>query len=83
MLRGVSEKRGFMSFPSSWFFLNNFNDGIFLWESFLLRLAVQLACGLDAGGDVLSHGLLVPGFGVAFHVWLGEPFQVYQRYMSL
>lgn len=77
MLRGVSEKRGFMSFPSSWFFLNNFNDGIFLWESFLLRLAVRLACGLDVGKGVLLHSL-VPGFGVAFYVWLGEPLQVYR-----
>ncbi|KOS39927.1 hypothetical protein ACN38_g9235 [Penicillium nordicum] len=50
------EKRGFMLFPSSWFFLNNFNDGIFfLWESFLLRIAVQLACGLDERRTI-SHG---------------------------
>lgn len=49
------EKRGFMLFPSSWFFLNNFNDGIFLWESSLLQLAVQLARGLDAGGRALAR----------------------------
>lgn len=44
-----------MLFPSSWFFLNNFNDGIFLWESSLLQLAVQLARGLDAGGRALAR----------------------------
>lgn len=77
------EKRGFMLFPSSWFFLNNFNDGIFLWELLLLRLAVQFARGLDAGGRAACTAILVSGFGVAFDIWLGEPREVHRLYFSL
>lgn len=71
------EKRGFMLFPSSWFFLNNFNDGIFFSGNHfcsglpynLLMVWMSVACFRLA---------LLPGFGVAFDVWLGEPIEVHR-----
>lgn len=61
-----------MLFPSSWFFLNNFNDGIFFsGNHFCSGLPYNL---LVVWMSVARFRLaLVPGFGVAFDVWLGQP----------
>jgi hypothetical protein len=60
----VYEKRGcLVLFPSSWFLLINFNDGIFLWE--IAVRCLLLLWAWDGSGCAVALLLSVFGLGVA------------------